>query len=259
MLLKSKACPSRQTLFFCALFIFANNCSRKSFFFLSYVTFVFDGLLYEKIEILGSRTQIITLWLEGRNSMKKRLMTAAAAVCGAVIMAMPVLAANAGWQRDNRGWWYRYADGGYAKSAWVSDNGNWYHMDENGYMQTGWVNVNGDWYYLDASGSMQTGEVEVGGNRFMLSDQHDGRYGRMLRNGEVYEGQAISAWTEGSGHPKGALKEDGRRNNVIQESRGDLDADDTIKALQEQDLENAKREWASPEFQQYFKAYHAND
>ena len=49
--------------------------------------------------------------------MKKRLMTVAAAVCGAVMMAMPVLAANAGWQRDNRGWWYRYADGGYAKSA----------------------------------------------------------------------------------------------------------------------------------------------
>ena len=191
--------------------------------------------------------------------MKKRLMTAAVAVCGAVMMAMPVLAANAGWQRDNRGWWYRYADGGYAKSAWVSDSGNWYRMDENGYMQTGWVQVNGDWYYLDASGSMQTGEVEVGGNRFMLSDQHDGRYGRMLRNGEVYEGQVISAWTEGSGHPEGALKEDGRRNSVIQESRGDLDADDTIKALQEQDLENAKREWASPEFQQYFKAYHAND
>ena len=61
-LLKSKACPSRQTLFFCALFIFANNCRRKSFFFfLSYVTFVSDGLLYEKIDVLGSRTQIITL------------------------------------------------------------------------------------------------------------------------------------------------------------------------------------------------------
>ena len=36
--------------------------------------------------------------------MKKRLMTAAAAVCGTVMMAMPVFAANAGWQRDNRGW-----------------------------------------------------------------------------------------------------------------------------------------------------------
>ena len=193
------------------------------------------GLLYEKIEVLGSRTQIITLWLEGRNSMKKRLMTAAAAVCGAVMMAMPVLAANAGWQRDNRGWWYRYADGGYAKSAWVSDNGNWYRMDENGYMQTGWVNVNG--------------EVEVGGNRFMLSDQHDGRYGRMLRNGEVYKGQAISAWTEGSGHPEGALKEDGRRNSVIQESRGGLDADDTISAIQDAELEEAKKAWNDPEFQ----------
>lgn len=97
--------------------------------------------------------------------MKKRLMTAAAAVCDAVMMAMPVFAATAGWQRDNRGWWYRYADGGYAKSAWVSDNGNWYRMDENGYMQTGWVNVNGDWYYLTASGSMQTGVIVDGGYR----------------------------------------------------------------------------------------------
>ena len=190
--------------------------------------------------------------------MKKRLMTAAVAVCGAVMMVMPVLAANAGWQRDNRGWWYRYADGGYAKSAWVSDNGNWYHMDENGYMQTGWVNVNGDWYYLDASGSMQTGEVEVGGNRFMLSDQHDGRYGRMLRNGEVYKGQAISAWTEGSGHPEGALKEDGRRNSVIQESRGGLDADDTISAIQDAELEEAKRAWNDPEFQREYRAYREN-
>ena len=194
--------------------------------------------------------------------MKKRLMTAAAAVCGTVMMAMPVLAATAGWQRDNRGWWYRYADGGYAKSAWVSDNGNWYHMDENGYMQIGWVNVNGDWYYLDASGSMQTGEVEVGGNRFMLSDQHDGRYGRMLRNGEVYKGQAISAWTEGSGHPEGALKEDGRRNSVIQESRGGLDADDTndtISAIQNAELEEAKRLYWSPEFQAYLESVRAND
>ena len=154
--------------------------------------------------------------------MKKRLMTAAAAVCSTVMMAMPVLAANAGWQRDNRGWWYRYADGGYAKSAWVSDNGNWYRMDENGYMQLGWVN------------------------------------GRMVRNGEVYEGQVISAWTEGSGHPEGALKEDGRRNSVIQESRGGLDADDTISAIQDAELEEAKRAWNDPEFQREYRAYREN-
>ena len=143
--------------------------------------------------------------------MKKRLMTAAAAVCGAVIMAMSVLAATAGWQRDNRGWWYRYADGGYAKAAWVSDNGNWYRMDENGYMQTGWVNVNGDWYYLDASGSMQTGAIVDNGYHYLLSTQHDGRYGHMVRNGESFEGRIIKAWTAGSDHPEGALQED---NNI---------------------------------------------
>ena len=93
----------------------------------------------------------------------------------------------------------------------------------------------------------------------MLSDQHDGRYGRMLRNGEVYKGQAISAWTEDSGHPEGALKEDGRRNSVIQESRGGLDADDTISAIQDAELEATKRAVASPEFQAYFASVHAND
>ena len=181
--------------------------------------------------------------------MKKRLMTAAAAVCSTVMMAMPVLAANAGWQRDNRGWWYRYADGGYAKSAWVSDNGNWYRMDENGYMQTGWVNVNGDWYYLDVSGSMQTGEVVDNGYHYLLSTQHDGRYGHMVRNGESFEGRIIKAWTAGSGHPEGALQEDGSRNSVIQESKSALDANDTISAIQAAELEEYYRAMNSPEVQ----------
>lgn len=150
--------------------------------------------------------------------MKKRLMTAAAAVCSTVMMAMPVLAANAGWQRDNRGWWYRYADGGYAKSAWVSDSGNWYRMDENGYMQTGWVNVNSDWYYLDASGSMQTGAIVDNGYHYLLSTQHDGRYGHMVRNGESFRGRIIKAWTVGSGHPEGALQEDNNHNSGLGES-----------------------------------------
>lgn len=35
--------------------------------------------------------------------------------------------------------------------------------------------------------------------------------------------------------------------------------DDSVRAIQEQDLEDAKREWASPEFQKYFESYHAND
>lgn len=151
--------------------------------------------------------------------MKKRLMTAAAAVCSTVMMvAMPVLAANAGWQQDNRGWWYRYADGGYAKSAWVSDNGNWYRMDENGYMQTGWVNVNGDWYYLDASGSMQTGAIVDNGYHYLLSTQHDGRYGHMVRNGESFNGHTIKAWTAGSGNPEGALMGDAENDRAIKDS-----------------------------------------
>ena len=103
-------------------------------------------------------------------------MTAAAAVCSTVMMAMPVLAANAGWQRDNRGWWYRYADGGYAKSAWVSDNGNWYRMDENGYMQTGWLKsrFTGKWYWLSTENGSNLGKMLtnqwVDNNRYFVDN-----------------------------------------------------------------------------------------
>lgn len=54
-----------------------------------------------------------------------------------------------------------------------------------------------------------------------------------------------------------------QNNAVITDTSSDdsigKDVDDSIRALQEQDLENAKRAWASPEFQKYFESYHAND
>lgn len=54
-----------------------------------------------------------------------------------------------------------------------------------------------------------------------------------------------------------------QNNAVITDTSSDgsigKDVDDSVRALQEQDLENAKRAWASPEFQKYFESYHAND
>lgn len=54
-----------------------------------------------------------------------------------------------------------------------------------------------------------------------------------------------------------------QNNAVINEtsSEGSIGkaVDDSIREIQEQDLEDAKREWASPEFQKYFESYHAND
>ena len=54
-----------------------------------------------------------------------------------------------------------------------------------------------------------------------------------------------------------------QNNAVINDTSSDGSigkaVDDSIREIQEQDLEDAKREWASPEFQKSFESYHAND
>lgn len=69
------------------------------------------------------------------------------------------------WLQDNTGWWFRYADGSYPKSAWVQLGYNggleWYHFDEVGYMQTGWF-------------------TEQDGNRYFLLNVSDGTQGHMV-------------------------------------------------------------------------------
>lgn len=41
------------------------------------------------------------------------------------------------WIQNDKGWWYQYADGSYAKNTWAAINGAWYHFDSDGYMQAG--------------------------------------------------------------------------------------------------------------------------
>jgi hypothetical protein len=59
--IEKQGLPFPADLVFFALFLFLQIIVGVSLFFLSYVIFVSDGLLYEKIEVHGSRTQIITL------------------------------------------------------------------------------------------------------------------------------------------------------------------------------------------------------
>ena len=74
--------------------------------------------------------------------------------------------ANAHWESsDGYNWKYRRADGSYA-TGWVRDE------------------ATNDWYYMDAQGNMKTGLISDGGYSYLLSNQHDGRYGHMIRNGE---------------------------------------------------------------------------
>lgn len=67
------------------------------------------------------------------------------------------------WIRDAIGWWYRFHDGTYPKSAWLQDDGKWYYFDDRGYMATGWVEHGGKWYYLTSNGSMLVNAVTPDG------------------------------------------------------------------------------------------------
>lgn len=72
-------------------------------------------------------------------------------------------------------WYYRMNDGSLCTSAWVHDNGQWYLLDANGNMLTGVVKSNGGKYYL------------------LDTVRGTGTYGKMLKNGSVYNGVTISA------------------------------------------------------------------
>lgn len=108
--------------------------------------------------------------------------------------------ANAHWESsDGYNWKYRRADGSYA-TGWVRDE------------------ATNDWYYMDAQGNMKTGLISDGGYSYLLSNQHDGRYGHMIRNGESFNGHTIKAWTAGSGNPEGALMGDAENDRAIRDS-----------------------------------------
>lgn len=63
------------------------------------------------------------------------------------------------WKKDDKGWWYKNADGSYPKNKWQKIDGTWYHFDSKGYMQTGWLKLKNKWYYLGTDGKMQTGWI----------------------------------------------------------------------------------------------------
>ena len=84
-------------------------------------------------------------------------------------MLFPALTAEAGWEKDSVGWWFRGGNG-YPASIWMMIDGNWYWFNGDGYMQTGWQNIGGTWYYMYDSGAMATGWVNVGGTWYYMYD-----------------------------------------------------------------------------------------
>ena len=82
------------------------------------------------------------------------------------------------WETQADGSWkYKLNTGGYAVNRWVQDE------------------VDHNWYLLDDNGVMRTGVYKSYGKYYLLSEVHDGHYGHLVKNGEVYNGITISAST----------------------------------------------------------------
>lgn len=105
------------------------------------------------------------------------------------VQAAESLPYSSNWETQADGSWkYKLNSGGYA-SGWIQDevDKNWYYMDSNKVMLSGLVKSNDNKYYL-------------------LSEEHDGHFGHMITNGEVYKGITIKA--EASGDYAGALSQE---------------------------------------------------
>ena len=105
------------------------------------------------------------------------------------------------WMQDEKGWWYKRADGSYPKNSWGYEayNGKsyWYYFLDSGYMATGWVEVNGSKYYLFPNsdgwkGRMLTGWQWIDGNCYYLDSQGQNE-GALYRNTTTPDGYAVDA------------------------------------------------------------------
>ena len=105
------------------------------------------------------------------------------------------------WIQDEKGWWYKRADGSYPKNSWGYEayNGKsyWYYFLDSGYMATGWVEVNGSRYYLFPNsdgwkGRMLTGWQWIDGNCYYLDTQGQNE-GALYRNTTTPDGYVVDA------------------------------------------------------------------
>ena len=74
------------------------------------------------------------------------------------------------WRKNDKGWWYEYANGKYPKNKWEKIDGTWYHFDSKGYMQTYWQRIDKKWYFLGDNGKMQTGWIEWKGKWYFCGE-----------------------------------------------------------------------------------------
>ena len=60
------------------------------------------------------------------------------------------------WIKDEKGWWYKHADGSYTTKDWELIDGKWYYFDVKGYMCTGFIYITEEdnYYYCYSNGEM---------------------------------------------------------------------------------------------------------
>lgn len=128
----------------------------------------------------------------------KILAYAVCAVCLAATPSIQAITAYAAEQQSNLP---------YSRFWETQPDGSWKYKYDNGTYATGWIldDVDGNWYYMDNSGIMQSGLYKSYDRYYFFSEEHDGHFGHMLVNGEVYHGVTISADTSES--YRGALSE----------------------------------------------------
>ena len=84
-------------------------------------------------------------------NLVKKFLCSVSAVAVSALLALPVMAADAQWKRNDKGWWYEEANGAYPTNQWKLINNKWYYFDNIGYMlENRWVGN----YYVGADGAM---------------------------------------------------------------------------------------------------------
>ena len=63
------------------------------------------------------------------------------------------------WQKDSRGWWYRFTDGSYPRAEWLRLDGQWYRFDEQGYAVKGFHVIDGHPYYFAETSKTEAGHM----------------------------------------------------------------------------------------------------
>ena len=99
--------------------------------------------------------------------MRKSMKVLAAA---SLLSISCVFAAYAGWEQDEKGYYYQNESGSYARDQILNIDGVNYGFNGEAYMMTGWNQMGGNWYYFDpASGAQLQGWQQINGSWYYLN------------------------------------------------------------------------------------------